>query len=82
MRDWKYYVARSWMTTVYVALGAALLGVLGLFIYSVTIVPEIQIFLLFVAVGIVVALVVSFTKWADRYIDEVRKAEKKKGRSK
>ncbi len=78
MRDWKYYVARSWMTTVYVVLGAALFGLLGLFVYAATQVLEIQIFLLFVAAGIVITLVVSFTKWADRYIEKVRIAEKKK----
>jgi hypothetical protein len=78
MRDWKYYLARSWMTTVYVVLGAVLFGLLGLFVYAATQVLEIQIFLLFVAVGVVVALVSSFTKWADRYIEKVRIAEKKK----
>ncbi len=78
MRDWKYYVARSWMTTVYVVLGAALLGLLGLFVYAATQVLEIQLFLLFVAVGLVITLAISFTKWADRYIEKVRIAEKKK----
>jgi hypothetical protein len=66
------------MTTVYVVLGAALFGLLGLFVYAATQVLEIQIFLLFVAAGVVVALVSSFTKWADRYIEKVRIAEKKK----
>ena len=73
MRDWRYYVARSWMNTVYVLLGAACLGMLGLFIYMAIVVPEVQIFLLFVAVGAVVTLVISFTKWAYRYIEESRR---------
>jgi uncharacterized membrane protein YqgA involved in biofilm formation len=66
------------MTTIYVALGAVLFGLLGLFVYAATQVREIQIFLLFVAVGVVIGLVVSLTKWADRYIEKVRIAEKKK----
>jgi 5-bromo-4-chloroindolyl phosphate hydrolysis protein len=70
------------MTTVYVGLGAVFLGLLGLFVYAATQVLEIQIFLLFMAVGVVISLVISLTKWAARYIEEVRMAEKKRGRSK
>ena len=77
MRDWKYYLARSWMTTLYVVLGATLVALLSVMVWAAVTDPTVgRVFLVILGMILMVtvfSLLVRLTKWADDVLERSKK---------
>jgi len=77
VRDWKYYLARSWMTTLYVVLGATLVALLSVMVWAAVTDPTVgRVFLVILGMILMVtvfSLLVRLTKWADDVLERSKK---------
>jgi hypothetical protein len=73
MRDWRYYVAKTWMTTLYTLLVTAFLGLFGFWLYWTIMDPGLRAvaiaFILIAFIWASLALLFKLTRWSEKIIE-------------
>jgi hypothetical protein len=77
MRDWKYYVARSWVNTLYVLLAFAGGAILALFVWGAIHDATVRLFVLLFLGGLIftalIQALIKLTHWADKVLERDKK---------
>lgn len=78
MRDWKYYVAKTWMNTVYAFLALAGVGAIGLWLWLMVTDPTLRLvaaIVIFIAILITILnLLFKLTEWSENILEKDKNA--------
>ena len=77
MRDWKYYVARSWVNTLYVLAAFALGSGLAFLVWGVINIEPMRLFVVLFLGGLIftalIQALIKLTHWADKVLERNKK---------